>query len=281
MNLKSYKVISLLFFFSLVLVLGINVFKDRSHLKVYFLNVGQGDSIFVDAPNGNQLLIDGGPDKSVLRELGKVMSFFDRSIDVVMETHPDADHIGGLPEVFNRYDVGLFMEPGVDSKNSIDDEIERIRKEKGIQSILARRGMRINMGSGVVFDVLFPDKDVSNFETNTASIVGQLKYGNTSVMLTGDSPKKIEDYLVYLDGSFLRSDILKTGHHGSRTSSGEMFVSTVNPSVAVISAGKNNRYGHPNEEVVSLFEKLNINMFNTAKEGTIKFVSDGINFIKK
>jgi competence protein ComEC len=74
---------------------------------------------------------------------------------------------------------------------------------------------------------------------------------------------------------------LKTGHHGSRTSSGEMFVSTVNPSVAVISAGKNNRYGHPNEEVVSLFEKLNINMFNTAKEGTIKFVSDGINFIKK
>jgi competence protein ComEC len=281
MTCVSYKRVSLLVLVFCVSVLGFYAFRDVSSLKVYFLNIGQGDAIFIEAPYGNQMLIDGGADKAVLRELGKVMPFFDRSIDVVMETHPDADHIGGLPAVLNRFDVGVFLEPGVSSDNTIDEEIARIRETKNIESIRAREGMRINLRGGAVFDVLFPNVDVTRFETNTASIVGKLVFGSTTVMFTGDSPQSIEKYLVVRYGERLKSDILKAGHHGSRTSSSREFVESVRPQFVIISAGLNNRYGHPHAEVISLFEEKKSDIVTTAKEGTIRFVSDGSVFERK
>lgn len=249
-------------------------YRDR-YLRVYFLDVGQGDAIYVRAPGGHDMLVDGGPSSIVLRLLSEVMPFYDRFIDVVVETHPDADHIGGLPLVIERYGVGVFIEPGVSSPNAIDDELQRIREERGIDTLLARRGMQIDLGGGVSFDILYPDRDVSYLETNTASIVGQVRYGSTTVMLTGDSPKVVENALLQYYGEALQSDMLKAGHHGSHTSSGELFVRAISPRYAVISAGKDNRYGHPHKDVVNTFEKLGVHIFRTDESSTVECVSDG------
>lgn len=250
--------------------------RDTGMLEVHFLDIGQGDAIYVRAPNGNDMLVDAGPSPSVLRRLGEAMPWRDRDIDVLLESHPDQDHIGGMPDVIERYGVGMFVMPGVESANSTDDEIERLLVEKGIPAILGRRGMRIVLGGGAYFDILFPDRDPKGLETNDASIVGRLSYGSMSVMLTGDSPKWVEERLVALDGAEgLASQVLKAGHHGSKTSSSAPFVSAVDPDFAVVSAGKGNRYGHPSKEVMETFRAHDIPMLRTDEEGTIVFKSDG------
>lgn len=247
----------------------------QGELRVYFLNVGQGDAIFIDAPSGNQMLIDGGPDKSVLTELGKALPFYDRKIDVLVATHPDKDHIAGLTYVLDRYEVGKILEPGVSSETAVYQSLEKKINNKKVPKILARRGMVIDLGGGAIFKILFPDRDTAGWETNTASIVGRVVYGDNSVMLTGDSPQAIENYLAVLDGKNLQSDILKAGHHGSRTSSSQNFVGFVNPQYAIISAGKDNSYGHPHREVLDLFEKFKIPILRTDNSGTVEFESDG------
>lgn len=253
--------------------------KNDGMLRVYFLDIGQGDSIYVRSPNGHDMLVDGGPSNIVLRRLSEVMPWYDKTIDVVVETHPDADHIGGLVSILRRFHVGVFLEPGIKSKNTIDDELAKLRKEKDVDDILARRGMSIDLGGGAYFKILFPDKDVSNFkETNDASIVGQVVYGSTTVMLTGDSPKKIEKYLTTLDGAKLKSDILKAGHHGSKNSSGLPYVKVVAPEIAIFSVGKDNRYGHPSREAQDVFKSLGIPTLRTDEMGTIGFQSDGREF---
>ncbi len=141
--------------------------------------------------------------------------------------------------------------------------------------------MRINFGHGSYFTILFPDKDPSKMETNDGSIVGRMVYASTSVMFTGDSPKFVENYLVRLDGYNLQSDILKAGHHGSRTSSGESYLRVVSPKYAIISSGKDNRYGHPHKEVIDSLNRMNIEILRTDREGTIGFVSDGKRFIRR
>lgn len=257
--------------------------KERNNgvLQVFFLDVGQGDAIYIRTPNGHDMLVDGGPSKIVIQRLSEVMPWYDKTIDVVLETHPDADHIGGLPHVLSRYHVGVFIEPGVESSNAIDDEIARLRTEKHIEGIYARQGMKINFGDGAHFDILYPDTDPSHFETNKASIVGKVIYGSTSVMLTGDSPKEVETYLVGLLGGRLRSDILKAGHHGSHTSSGKEYVEMVAPAWTILSSGAGNRYGHPHKDVIDLFSSLTIPVLRTDTLGTIGFESDGSAFKRK
>ena len=273
-RLHRYVLITLFVFVILCSYLLYLEYKDK-YLRIYFLDVGQGDAIYVRAPGGHDMLVDGGPSSIVLRQLSEVMPFYDRFIDVVVETHPDADHIGGLPLVLERYGIGVFLEPGVSSPNAIDDALKKIREEKGVDTLLARRGMQIDLGGGASFDILYPDKDVSYLETNTASIVGQVRYGSTTVMLTGDSPKVVESALVGHYRNGLKSDVLKAGHHGSHTSSGEEYVRTVSPRYVVISAGENNRYGHPHREVIELFEKLGMHILRTYESGTVECVSDG------
>jgi len=260
--MKWYVVLALL-----LMTFGIWSIESRNkYVEVMFLDVGQGDAIFVEAPNGNQLLIDGGTGKSVLRKLSKVMPFYDRSIDVVLATHPDKDHIGGLPHVLDRYKVEYFLEGGTIS----DSGVYRALQER-VDPILARRGMNIHLGSGVVVEILFPDREVSRVERNTGSVVARVVYGNTSFLLMGDSPKSIEKYLLSIDD--LDSDVLKAGHHGSKTSSGMSFVKEVSPRFVVISAGKDNRYGHPHQEVMDLF--ADVLVYKTYEEGNITIVSDG------
>ncbi len=249
--------------------------ETRHTLLVAFLDIGQGDAIFIEAPNGNQILIDGGRNKKVLEELGKIMPFYDRSIDAIIATHPDADHIGGLPEVINNFDVGVVMEPGVKSGTNTYKEFKRVVGEKNIQTVLARRGMRINLDENVYLEILFPNQNVEDWDTNEASIVARLIYGENSFLFTADSPQKIENYLASIYQDDLKIDVLKVGHHGSKTSSSEIFLGYTDPDYAIISAGKSNSYGHPHKEVMDRLESFSIPVFRTDELGTIKIRSDG------
>jgi len=269
-------------------------------LTIAFLDMGQGDAIFIDAPSGNQMLIDGGPGKAVLRELSKVMPFYDRSIDVVIATHADQDHVGGLPDVLKKYKINIFMESGVPGESSSYEELEKIVAEKSqgfplgnfkgepLKKILARREMVVDLGSEAILQIIFPDRDPAGMDTNMASIVARLVYGENEFLFTGDSPTAIENYLVSLEsqgqaltfapkGLSLASDVLKTGHHGSKTSTSAAFVSAVSPEYAVISVGKDNRYGHPNQETLDTLTNFGAKILRTDQSGRIVFKSDGTN----
>lgn len=266
--------IAIIFF---LLIANIFIWKVNAQerlLTVAFLDVGQGDAIFIETPSGNQMLIDGGRGKQVLRELGDLMPIGDTSIDIVLATHPDSDHIGGLPEVFDRYEVGMFIEPGVVSDTNVYEMLEGKVVAEGLTPTLARRGMVVHLDSNVSFLILFPDRDVSRADSNDGSIVGQLIFGDSSFLLTGDAPKGVENYLVSLDGKNLESDVLKAGHHGSKTSSSGAFIDAVNPQYAIISAGKDNSYGHPHAEVLQIFNDRNISTLRTDEKGTFVFTSD-------
>lgn len=252
-----------------------NLPQKENDLRVHFFDVGQGDATFIESPNGVQILIDGGPDSGVLRELSHVMGFFDRSIDLVIATHPDKDHIGGLVDVLERYDVETILITENESNTSVSELLQELITREGADIVYARSG-QIFTFDGAVLHILFPDRNVRDLESNTSSIVTRLVYGEIEFIFTGDSPRSIEEYLVRTYGNGLKSDVLKVGHHGSKTSTAEAFASAVDPGYAVISSGENNRYGHPHEAVTRLLKDKNITTLYTEKEGTITLYSDGV-----
>ena len=198
---------------------GLAASKDESpYLQVHFLDVGQGDAIFIETPSGAQVLVDGGRGSSVLGELTKVMGFFDRDIDMVIGTHPDLDHIGGLIDVLKRYKVSQILTTENKGESSAATLYEQLKEKEGAEIVFARRGQEIALDASTTLRVLFPETDPSVMESNMSSIVFQLQYGTSTFLLTGDSPKSIEEYLVLVEGESLKSDVLKVGHHGSRTS---------------------------------------------------------------
>jgi competence protein ComEC len=247
---------------------------------VSFLDVGQGDAIFIKSPTGVHVLIDGGPDRSVLRALSDVMPWHDRTIDVVVGTHPDQDHVGGLSYVLERYHVRHIFYAGFQRETAASIAFETARKdEPSAQSHTSRRGTIIDLGGGAFIRFLFPDRPVEGVETNTASAIMELVYGDIEFLFTGDSPEAIEKYVVTLDGEKLQSEVLKLGHHGSNTSNSEIFLKTVNPDYVVISASKDNSYGHPHKEVMDRLKNLGIEWLGTYDEGTITFETDGHNLV--
>lgn len=249
---------------------------DVDELTVAFLDVGQGDAIFIETPKGRQVLIDGGKNRAVLGELASIMGFQDRTIDVVIATHPDFDHIGGLPYVFNQYDVGMVLEPGVlDDGADYEAFVETVEAE-GLRAVHVRSGMRMMLEEGIELAFLFPEGDASEMEANSASVVVRLTYGDTSFLFTGDAPSTIERYLVSRYGAALQSDVLKLGHHGSKTSTTDEFVSVVAPEYGVVSAGCDNTYGHPHEEVLYRLLEAQVQVYDTCSEGSIMFSSNGM-----
>lgn len=254
---------------------------DGKTLRVVIFDIGQGDSIFIQSPSGKQVLIDGGPDGTVLRRLASEMGYFDRTLDMVVATHEDRDHIGGLPDVFSHYRVGTFLRTENQGGSAEAHIIDDITKIGGSEIAYARRGMTFDLGAGATLTVLFPDRDPTHLEPNTSSIVTKLTYGSKSFLFTGDSPQEIEKYLVSLDAPGLASTVLKLGHHGSRTSSSREYLEAVHPEYGVVSSGKNNRYGHPHKEVVDLLRELGIHMPNTAVDGNVVFETDGVTLQKK
>lgn len=277
-----YILIVLLFIISALFIYIEYQRTNSRYLKVVFLDVGQGDSIYIEAPNGKQMLVDGGGGSDILPKLMRTMPLFDKSIDMVVVTNPDQDHIGGLVEVLKNYKVGTVLEPGTKPKTLIYENLEKeIIKNKSIKKI-ARRGMHIILDEkkNIYFDILFPDRDVNNWETNDGSIVGRLVYGDESFMLMGDATKYTENLIKWNENpQNLKSTVLKLGHHGSKTSSSILWLETIEPDVAIISAGKNNRYGHPHKETIDNLNSLKIPFLSTYLKGNIFFKTDGVNLI--
>lgn len=273
----SILVLIIIFVFSFRFIFSKNN-NAPDKLLVAFLDIGQGDSIFIQAPNHKQILIDGGPSKSILTELGKIMPFSDKTLDVVIATHPDSDHIGGLPFVFDSYQVSNIFYDGIKTDTQTDKSFEEKMKIENAKIVKVDKEQRIMIDEkdNVYLDIIFPDRNDDGWETNIASIVAKLVYKNNSFLLTGDSPVEIEKYLVGKYGEkYLDIDVLKLGHHGSRTSTSVDYLKATTPRLGIISAGTNNRYGHPHKEVLELLKSYKIPYLSTQNSGTIKLYSDG------
>jgi competence protein ComEC len=251
-------------------------FQNATYLQVSFLDVGQGDAILVTTPDGVQVLIDGGSGGAVVRELAKVLPRYDRSLDMVVATHFDKDHIGGLIDVLARYEVANIIR----THNEHDTGIARVFLEavehENAFEYQAIAGQVYLLGASTTLTIFSPAGDVRNHESNAASVVAKIQYGETAFFLTGDAPIGIEEYLVRAYGMYLKSQVLKLGHHGSRTSTSPLFVAAVAPDFAVVSAGKNNSYGHPHDEVVKTIQEAGVELLNTAEQGMITIHSDGV-----
>ena len=265
--------ISLAALFILALILaGIIFHSQNRELKVVFLDVGQGDAILIEQGT-QQVLIDGGPDgQTLLNELGKYVPFWDRNIELVMESHPDADHITGLIDVLKNYSVGAVMQTSATSDSQTFQKLQDLIKEKNIKIIAGERGEKINLGTDAKMEILSPGPEtpVNAQDTNAASIVARLTFGDNSFLFTGDLPSEQEAALISA-GLNLNSQVLKVGHHGSKYSTSQAFLDAVNPQDAIISVGKNNRYGHPAPEIMGRLKNKNINIFRTDEIGDIAY----------
>jgi competence protein ComEC len=247
---------------------------NSPELSVTFLDVGQGDAILLEAPGGNQVLIDGGPGRQILGALGRALPFYDRSLDLVILSHADTDHVGGLPLVFERYRVSGLAESGVAGEASAYAALKQAAASEPAQVIQAGRGTRIELGGGAVMEVLSPSAPPPGLETNQASLVIRLVYGETAFLFTGDAPAAVEKYLVR-SGDNLKAQVLKAGHHGADTSTTEEILAAAAPEYLVISVGAENRYGHPSGAVLERAAAAGARVLRTDEAGAITLVSDG------
>ncbi len=260
-------------------IFKIDLQSSNHELTFAMLDIGQGDAIFIQSPTGTQIMFDGGPIHKVLGPLSRVMPFYDKTIDAIVITNPDADHIGGFLDILKNYKVSTVFEPGTSNVSKTYQNLENEIKKQNIKDVLVKRGMRLDIGGGAYIDILFPDRDVSSWSTNDGSIVARLVYGNTSVMLTGDATKMTEQIVMAENSpSKLKSNILKVGHHGSHTSTSAEFIQEVAPAYALISDGKNNKYGHPHQETLDTLNNFGTKIFRTDLLGTIIINSDGEKF---
>ena len=241
------------------------IFQTRNQkLFVAFLDVGQGDAILISQGSA-QVLIDGGASgQKLMEKLGEQIPFWDREIEVVIATHPDADHIGGLVDVLRNYTVDHAIESGAKSDSQVFGAYEKIIEDKKTSKLLAVRGMKIKISDEIELEVLSPNgENMENLkDTNSASVVTRLSFGENSFLLTGDLPLDLEAQMLK-NNLFSSTKVLKVSHHGSKTATSVEFLNKVNPEQAVISVGKNNRYGHPTSEVLERLGAKNISIFRT------------------
>jgi len=262
-------------------------------LHIFFCNVGQGDAAYIRLPDGRDMLMDGGPDDSVLACLGRHMPFWRRHIDIVALSHPQKDHLQGLVSVVSRYSVGYFLKS--DIANATDGYAELMREvtAKHIPVRLMTRAERVDIGptslsfvwpsSGQVALMHPPDATgtvlgtMSDTNVNDGSLVFWLRYGTFDALFPGDADQHVESYYTgdtLADG---RVEVLKVPHHGSKTGMTDAFVAWLRPKIAIISVGKNT-YGHPSPEAVSMLQSVGSAIHRTDKEGDVEVVSDGANW---
>ena len=275
---KKWVVIPLLVAAALVW-LAVLATPKAGRLEVSFLDVGQGDAILIQTPSGQQILVDGGPDPDkVCLELGKGLPFWDKSLDLVLLTHAEDDHILGLLEVLSRYKVKQVMEPGFENGNVAYQEWLRLVSEKNIRRTVARAGQQIELGDGIRMEVLNPQEkfvEGSDQDVNNNSVVLRLVWKEVSFLLTGDIGNEAEEQILY-QGAKLDATILKVAHHGSADSISQHFLAAVDPQVAVVCVGADNPFGHPSGEVMERLEnQVTADRVYLTSEGSIKFTTDG------
>jgi len=262
---------------AILILIAIFSQSQSQYLKVIVHDIGQGDAIFIETPEKYQILIDGGPDSSILAKLGKDLPFYDRSLDLVILTHPHDDHVTGLIDVLKRYDVEQILYTGVSHTAPNYIKWLEIIKDKGVPLEIAQSGQIIKLGETSELYILYPFEDLTGEKVknlNNTSILCRLIYDSTSFLFTGDAEKEEEQDLID-HNIYLKSDVLKVGHHGSNTSSTENFLKAVSPEIGVISAGKDNRFGHPSDKLLERLENNGIKIYRTDKNGDIEIVSDG------
>lgn len=256
-------------------------FSGRQNLLVTFFDVGQGDAIFIEVPNGNQILIDGGPGDRILAKLGRTMPFWDRSIDLLVLTHPHADHLDGLLEVLKRYDIEMILESGVAHSIPEYKEWRELLERRDIEVITARAGEKVDAGARVTINILSPFDDYAGVtvkNVHDANVASRLTHGENSFLFMGDAEKMIEYRLLFESPQLLDADVLKVGHHGSKTSSGEEFLAAVSPEIAVIQVGRKNRFGHPVQEVLDRLAAVGAKILRTDRDRDIQIWSNGVQY---
>ena len=285
MNIGSRKlvigIIVILFCFNFLAWYAVFEISSQS-LKVVFFDIGQGDAIFIETPKRTQILIDGGPSKKIVEKLGQELPFFDRTIDFIIATHPDSDHISGLVEVLKSYRVDLVGGTGIKGSTAEFQEFSNEIEENKSGKVVLRKGQKIFIGKNLYFEVLAPLEDFEGKtakDYNTSSLVLKMAYGKSTFLFTGDAPISIEKKLAE-EGSDISSQVLKISHHGSKTSTSNLFLEKVNPEIAVIQVGKDNRYGHPSPEVLERLAKYGIKVMRTDQVGDIKLFSNGFSLIQ-
>lgn len=247
-------------------------------LIIDFLDVGQGDAELIRTPEGADILIDGGPDDSVLGKLGEFLPFYDRDLELVILSHPHADHVSGLNEILKRYEVKKILMTG--ALHTAPDYLDFLTlvKEKKIPVQIAVAPEVINFDSGISLQIIYPDKDLTGVKfdnLNNSSIVTKLIYASTSALFMGDL--EIEEELLNKNLD-LKSDVYKTSHHGSVNGNDKKFLAAVRPIWAVIEVGANNIYGLPGYRVIRDLERLGAKILRTDRDGDIELYSDGRQF---
>ncbi|WP_270566109.1 ComEC/Rec2 family competence protein [Clostridium beijerinckii] len=287
-NVKKYLLTFLailLFSFSIVSC-GLTKFNsnkasnaDPNKMLVHYIDVGQGDCILVQVNNKN-LLIDSGP-KSDRRKLFNYLSGLDlNKLDYVIATHPHEDHIGNMDDIIKTYSIGTFYAPKVESTTkSFEDMVDALKDKNLKVHVLKNNSTSIDLGENTKVNVFSPNKDFYDNLNNYSPVI-KIQYGNTSFLFTGDAEKEVEKEILN-NNEDISADVLKVGHHGSSTSTSKDFLKKVNPSIAVISVGKDNIYNHPDAITTKLLDENNIKTYRTDKDGTIVICSDGSNISKK
>lgn len=272
MNMKTF--INALIMTGIVFVMTTSIFiidHQPGKFKVVFLDVGQGDAIFIQTPEKYQILIDTGASSVITSELGSVMAPWDRSLDMIIITHPDMDHFGAMEDVLEHYVVDTIIDNGFYHDDEFS-EYATLVKQEGSTYVRPHNGYRVALPGDVILTFISVPDFGQGSDKNDESIIVRVDYKKASFLFTGDASVDIEEMLVDEHPELLDIAILKLGHHGSKTSSSELFLQATTPQIAVISAGIGNRYGHPHPDVMQRASDLGIRTVCTCDDGRIMFV---------
>ncbi|WP_341300374.1 MBL fold metallo-hydrolase [Lysinibacillus sp. FSL H8-0500] len=242
-------------------------------MRVHFIDVGQGDSILIESPNGKTMLVDGGVKGAGQEIVAYLKGLGVNKLDIVVATHPDADHIGGLIPVLNTVPIEQFYDSGKVHTSQTFEEMLTLVDEKNIPYHVPKTGDMLDFDKDLLVKVLNADEYAA--DNNDASIVLKITYGNVSFLLTGDAGVALEKEMLQYD---IRATVLKAGHHGSNTSSSMDFIQAVKPKVTILSYGQDNKYGHPHAEVMERLQAVDSKVYATAEAGTIIVSTDGVNY---
>ncbi|HZJ82286.1 MAG TPA: ComEC/Rec2 family competence protein, partial [Clostridia bacterium] len=245
----------------------------QGNMVVHFIDVGQGDSILIQSPSGQNMLIDAGDNNKGDKVVEYLENLGINRVDFLVGTHPHADHIGGLDDVIDNFYIGQIYMPKVAHTSKTYEDVLMAVKRKNLKIKATHSGMDIPF-EGLRAEVLAPDSDLKSDDLNDYSIVIRLTYGETRFLFQGDAEKSTEDYILE-SGRKIKANVIKLGHHGSSTSNTKSYIEAVDPDYAVITLGEDNRYGHPHKEIVDLMEENDITIFRTDRDGDVVVVSDG------
>jgi competence protein ComEC len=242
--------------------------------RIYFLDVGQGDGVLIRTADGENILVDGGPTDSIVDSLNRYLPISDRTLDLVLLTHAHADHAAGLLSVVQQFPIGQFWYSGAAYDSKIYNDLLAEVTAKSIPINLANSGDQFLLSRGML-NVVYPAvEQPAASDPNDTSIVANLKLQDFDLLLTGDINSAGEHQLI-ASGQISPVEVLKVAHHGSQTSSSNLFLQTARPGLGVISLGASNTYGHPHQEVLDRFSALSVPVLRTDQHGTIQIMTDG------